>query len=193
MTRLPVDSWNIKPRLDIPPYLLNTVCPVTGETSGLEDHHVFRRSFTGLGADNRDLYWVEVIEQDGSSVILPNRVALSPEAHLRLTTNRADLRYEDGKWWWEEADERYVVCMDLHIGSAVKPPRKKRRKPDEEARKTRKTIQMRVPATAQENGAEVFDTLVEEVTRKLAPEMGWDDDVPPYYPVTASLAKTLQD
>lgn len=88
MTLLPTDSWNVKPRLDLPPYELNDVDPVDGAKFGLEDHHIWRKSFTALSKeDGKRLFWVEL--EDGT--VVPNRVALSNATHSAITTNRARL------------------------------------------------------------------------------------------------------
>lgn len=70
--------------------------------------------------------------------------------------------------------------------------KKSRKRLDGEARKTRKTISVKVPNTAEENGAEVWDTLVDAAREKYAPAMGWDEDVPVYFVITAALAAAVQ-
>lgn len=98
MTRLPTDSWNVTARPDLPAYELNELCPVTGLKYGLEDHHLWRRSF---GKDFRDAWWVEL--EDGT--VVPNRVNLSQDAHGMVTRNEARIEYEDGTFWWCERDK----------------------------------------------------------------------------------------
>lgn len=103
MTKLPVESWNIKPRLDLPPYELNEFCPITGEVPEPGSHHIVRKSFTALGKEKNDrLYWVEL--DDGE--VIGNRIRLSSQAHYRITTNRAAIVYANGVYYWEEAGER---------------------------------------------------------------------------------------
>ena len=50
---------------------------------------------------------------------------------------------------------------------------------------------MRVPATELENGAEVLDTLIDSAREELLDEMGWDEDVPDYFVLTAVLVDFL--
>ena len=196
MTRLPVDSWDVRPRLDLGSYELNTICPVTGEVSGLEDHHVFRRSFTALGKEENDaLYWVEY--QDNMScnrdiwVPVKNRVALSPEAHLRITTNRARLEYRGTDLWYIEGDEEKKLDLNLRLMEGSEKVTKPRRKPKAstaEERKARVNYTIRTPKD-EEN---VLPELVDAVREKYAPQFGWSEDVPSYFVVTAALTAVLQ-
>jgi hypothetical protein len=103
VTKLPVESWNIKPRLDLPRYDLNEFCPITGEVPEPGSHHIVRKSFTALGKDdNARLFWVEL--EDGE--VIGNRIRLSSQAHFRITTNRAAIVFANGVYYWEEANER---------------------------------------------------------------------------------------
>lgn len=188
MTRHPVDTWLVIPRLDIPPYSLNTVCPVTGETFGLEDHHIFRRSFSALGAEKNDaLYWVEV--QDGDKTILKNRIALSPSAHERLTTNRARLEYRDGGLFYIEGEEEKRLDLTMHLMAEGEKVSKPRRKKAPENPKERTRLLIHVPA----DEVNVLPELIDAAREKLAPELGWSEDVPAYFVVVAALAAVLQD
>lgn len=194
MTRLPVDTWLVTPRLDLPPYELNTVCPVTGETSGLEDHHIFRRSFTALGEENRDLYWVQYADDDMNAHVVKNRVALSPEAHQRITTNVARLEYRGADLYYIEGGEEKLLDLNLHLmadGQGEKVGRKRRspqaKTPEE--RKARASFTIRTPKD-EEN---ILPELVDLARERLAPQMGWDEDVPAYFVVTAVLASFLQE
>lgn len=194
MTRLPVDTWLVTPRLDLPPYELNTVCPVTGEVSGLEDHHIFRRSFTALGEENRDLYWVQYADDDMNAHVVKNRVALSPEAHQRITTNVARLEYRGADLYYIEGGEEKLLDLNLHLmadGQGEKVGRR-RRKPQAktpEERKARASFTIRTPKD-EEN---ILPELVDLARERLAPQMGWDEDVPAYFVVTAVLASFLQE
>jgi len=81
MTKLPADTWEVKPRLDLGTYEPNDICPVTGQVDDLEDHHIWRKSFTALGAKkNALLYWVEI---DGK--VYPNRVWIARDLHRVIT------------------------------------------------------------------------------------------------------------
>lgn len=148
MTRIPVASWDVSPRLDLPPYSLNTVCPVTGEITGLEDHHIFRRSFTALGKENRDLYWVEYGDEEDNWFVVKNRVALSPEAHQRITTNIARLEYRGTDLYYIEKGEEKLLNLDLHLMADGEKIARRRRQPKAstpEERKARKVFSIRTP------------------------------------------------
>lgn len=198
LTRLPVESWDVTPRLDLPPYELNTVCPVTGETSGLEDHHIWRRSFTGLGEENRDLYWVKYAEEIGDGTrrefTVKNRVALSPEAHQRITTNVARLEYRGTDLYYVEKGEEKKLDLNLHLmadGQGEKVGRR-RRKPQAktpEERKARANFTIRTPS-----GEEmIIPELVDQAAELLAPDCNWGDDVPSYHVVVAALYFLIQN
>lgn len=192
MTRLPVDSWDVTARFDIPPYSLNTICPVTGEVSGLEDHHIFRRSFTALGQDNRDIYWIEYVDlEEPAKYTVKNRVALSPEAHQRITTNVARLEYRGTDLYYVEDGEEKLLNLDLHLMADGEKVSKRRRKPNAsttEERKKRKSVSIWTP----DGEDQIIPELIDAVREKLAPEMGWKDDVPAHYVVVAALAAALQ-
>lgn len=91
MTKLPFESRNVIPRLDLPEYELPGVCQAPGcnSTRGLENHHVWRRSF---GAGFAEAWWVEL----PSGAVVPQRVHLCPLCHLPITENKAAIEvFED--------------------------------------------------------------------------------------------------
>lgn len=174
MTRLPVESWNVTPRLDLPPYELNTVCPVYGSTSDLEDHHIWRRSFTALGEENRDLFWVEYADDldqyEPYRYVVKNRVALSPEAHQRITTNVARLEYRGTDLYYIEKGEEKKLDLNLKLMAEGEKVTKRRRKPKAttpEERKKRKTYAVWTPQ-GEEN---VLPEMEEALREKLEPEL----------------------
>lgn len=193
MTRLPVDSWEIEPLFALEPYDLNTICPVTGEVSGLEDHHIFRRSFTGLGQDNRHLFWVAYTDMEsGDQYVVKNRVALSPEAHLRITTNVARLEYRKHQLWYIEDGEEKPLDLDLHLmakGETVSKRRRGKQASTPEERKARVNYTVRTPKD-EEN---ILPELIDLAREKLVPKMGWDEDVPAYFVLTAVLSAFVQE
>ena len=95
MTRLPVDTRLAVDRPDLPEYELNKACPVTGEITGLENHHLWRRR-------EYPSYWVEL----PTGEIVGNRIMLSSAAHFRVTVNKARIVYEGGLFYWDEAGEK---------------------------------------------------------------------------------------
>jgi hypothetical protein len=96
VTRLPHENRNVVDRPDLPEYELNKACPVTGEVTGLENHHIWRRQYAKS-------WWIEL--WDGT--VIGNRVNLSSQAHYRITTNQARISYEaDGLLYWVENGDK---------------------------------------------------------------------------------------
>ena len=120
MTLLPVDQWSVEalPTDTHPAYALNTVCahPHCAQASGLDNHHLWRRSF---GKGFREAWWVsveQVIEyDDGSSEnvtqVVPNRVHLCNRHHLAITDNRARIT-------WDSVSECFR-WTDIHGGEGL--------------------------------------------------------------------------
>lgn len=198
MTRLPVDSWDVRPRLDLPAYELNTVCPVTGETTGLEDHHIFRRSFTALGPDNADLYWVEywatphpVATKDEFAVV-KNRVALSRDAHERITTNRARLEYRGTDLFYIEDGEEKLLDLNLKLMAEGERVTKRRKPPAREREAQRAKVNYTIRAPKDESN--LLPEMEAALREHLIPHFpAWSDDVPAYFVWLAAGAKALQD
>lgn len=113
MTLLPVDSWSVEPLSpDVyPAYALNTVCahPQCAQASGLENHHLWRRSF---GPGFRNAWGVSMAVtteyDDGTSETeereVPNRVHLCNRHHIAVTENRARITYDTstGTFRWSD-------------------------------------------------------------------------------------------
>ena len=99
MTRLPHESRLVVDRPDLPEYELNKACPVTGEVTGLENHHLWPRSF------GTKSWWIEL--PDGT--VVGNRIMLSPAAHYRVTVNKARIFWDAGIFYWHEADETFPL------------------------------------------------------------------------------------
>jgi hypothetical protein len=77
-----------------------------------------------------------------------------------------------------------VKCPRCHGTGAVPPapPPSTVEKP-----RQRKTLGIRLPKDADENGIEVLETLLTAVRDELKGEMGWKDNVPAYYVLVAVL------
>lgn len=165
MTRLPVDTWNVQPCHDLPPYDLNEVCPVTGESAELEDHHIFRRSFTAQGKEgNQNLWWVRYVDEETGVVwVVRNRIALSPEAHARITTNRAKLEYRGDDLWYIEGDQELNLNLRFRLLSReekISKPRRKKASTAEE-RKARVNYCIRTPKDEENVIPELQDMIRE--------------------------------
>ena len=189
MTHRPHQSWNIVDRPDLPEYELNKACPVTGEVTGLERHHISPRS-----AGTRS-WWVEL--EDGT--VVGNIVNLSPSAHYRVTVNKARISYEDGLFYWEEAGFKTSLRwqpptlddkVDLDIFPKEDPtnivfartPQEgeecklcKRRVPHKKKATSPKTkvASIRVPIGDAETFEELIDAAAEHMGAKAKPHHKW--------------------
>lgn len=188
MTLAPWDDWNVTVLNDPPPYKVNPVCcvPGCGQTTDIEAHHVWRRSFTGTPAA-----WVRL----GDGTKIGNLVGLCHRHHSWATGgigghrawvkwNTALREYE----WWEpragvDGEDEWVLLGSLdpqpprdgrkpeekqhvHVEGENCPtcgkPKKERPKlpPGEKRPKTK--IVFTVPEDERENGSEVVRTLLDE-------------------------------
>jgi hypothetical protein len=201
VTRLPVESWAVLPRLDVPPYELNTICPVTGDASGLEDHHIFRRSFTALGKEENDaLYWVELDRPEDhpeeAGPVVKNRVALSPEAHLRITTNRARLEYRGTELWYIEGAEQKKLDLNLRLMEGSEKLSKPRRKPKATTaaeRKARVNYSVRTPAGEEMVMPEQCEVLKDLLEPELSELMDDPSKASPYWVWTTAASVIIQE
>jgi len=120
-----------------------------------------------------------------------NVLYVSPTLHEWIEKHPA----EAAKMGWSVSQQQNPEDVSIVLPDAVPGQEKRKGTPrlKGEARKTRRTISVKVPDTADENGAEVYDTLLQGVREKLAPVMGWEDNVPAYFVLTAALAAVLQE
>jgi len=179
-------------------YPLNEFCASPMSDAGVkadDPHHCFPRS--AIGGDS---WFVEIEEDDGQITMpIPHVVGLSREQHERVERHEAWIRYEDGVWNWyerepapvnrESADEdpywTLIGPLNPQPGSRESKPRRKRFKG--EARRKRTTISIRVPKDDQEDGAGVWDELVEQASEKLKTELELTYEPTPYKLLTAVL------
>lgn len=184
-------------------YPLNKTCAHPDcKEEAVDPHHAFPRSSIGgdswfVGIDYLNVP-SEEWPNEGKDLVegiltIPHVTGLCRAHHDNVEQHDAWIRLEDGVWEWyvrDGDDWGHLGALNPQPGSVEGKPKRKRFQG--EARKTRKTISVRVPDGAQENGAEVWDTLVEEVRAKYAPDLGWDEDVPVYFVITAALAAAIQ-
>lgn len=198
MTRLPVETWDLKARTDLEPYELNEACAVCGGTP-VENHHIVRRSFGGK--DFTETWWIEL--PDGK--VMPNRTGLCGDCHRPITENEAQIVLEaDGTFVYSNPAGGKVLnpqpgpakkvhgkaCVKCK-GSGVEPPEKPKPETPEKPR-PKVTISFRVPKDDREDGYEIFHTLLGQAKEILVPKLGWQENVPPYYVLVAVLVSFLQ-
>lgn len=188
MTRLPMESRDVEALRgdEWPEYQLNVVCAAPGcDQTTLERHHVWRKSFVG-----GDVWWVKL--SDGS--VTGNCIGLCNEHHGQLTRNEAHIAYERGTYgkvgfaWtdlfastqWMQWQPPKQADLDLGIGHVLVEghnanecptchralPRPKLDTPQEEKR-IRRTWSITVPKDNLENGADILDTLLEEIREEM--------------------------
>lgn len=179
-------------------YPLNKKSSAPNSTEDATDpHHCFPRSLI-----KGDSWFVQIIEDDGYTVI-PHVTGLSRDEHERVERGEVWIRYNvdgDGVWsWWERNDGEDLpvveptkyAWVDLgplnpQPGSVEGKPKRPRLKG--EARRKRKTISIRVPDDS-ENGADLWDELVDDVKAKLVKEGLYEEGaaIPIYEALFAAL------
>lgn len=102
------------------------------------------------------------------------------------------------KWIEEHPEEarelgfsvsRYEDPADVPIvipESILKKPREKKERAPQPPR-NRATIGIHVPKDEREDGAGILDDLIQQARERLSEDMGWEDDVPPYFVLVAVL------
>jgi len=202
MTRLPTETWLIRPRPDLGSYELNLLCAVCGDTP-VEDHHIFRRS---LDPGLRECWWVEL--PDGA--VVPHRVGLCGGHHRPVTENQAQLVLEADKTY-VYVDVVDVVHVPIQVGplpptkgkkcskckgAGVEPPAPEKKVLEPTRAKTVKSIRVPKDSVEGEVGGEdgwsILTDLIEQYRVKISPEMGWKPDVPDYYVLVAALVQALE-
>jgi hypothetical protein len=193
VTKPPIDSWQVR-GVAGPSYKVGPRCAVPACRRLAEHaHHLWRRSALGGPFD-----WVEL--PDGH--VVGNLVGMCPQHHDAVTGriggHKAAIRMtEDHVFWWctipdETSGIEYEFVAPLepqpptHGALVASPadvesenscptcgrPRARRRSSPTGRRRARKTWPVKVPADAEEDGAEVLDSLTED----LAPLLGVDPD-----------------
>lgn len=192
MTLSPVESRDVR---GVPATKYRTFgeCshPDCFETSGLEKHHIFRRS-----AIAGDSYFVSI---DGGDPI-PHVVDLCREHHRQVTDNQVWIKlHEDGRfYWWDEggyAEDGTKVwypqgSLDPQPLWALKRAEKKQPKPKTEQaeRRPSQVLSIRCPKDAAdvygEDGIALLKDLIAECAR-LMPHRDYDS--PPYFVLMDAL------
>lgn len=198
MTALkPIENRNVR-GVPSTKYPINKKCahPECNEPTTV--HHCFPRSQIGNGS-----YFVEIV---GTSIegrpleeIIPHAVGLCGSGttghHGDVEEHRAWIKYEDGEFVWYDAvdgvlNDRSLTAYWEKLGPLNPQPGSREGKPKRkrftgEARKQRKVLSIKVPADAEENGAEIWDELLVQCRDAL----GVDEDFPVYH----TLCKVIYD
>lgn len=171
------------------PYSWRGVCRVPGcRRPATDPHHVIPRGRTGGP--------VRYVILDGQ--VIPNVCGICRRHHDKLTDGRSTLLW-DGSWWVYASDVRSVTLLPFtnagviaalggkHCPCCGRPAPKPN--PYENRTRDRRQVAMVVPADA-ENGAEILESLTEQVAELL----GLENTHTPgarYFAVTAALASVV--
>jgi hypothetical protein len=180
-------------------YPLNKICAHPDCKKDVESaHHIFPKSQIGNGswfvALKNERYDVQ---EHGSKIAIPHVIGLCGNGtmghHGDLEEHRAWIRYEDGEYVWYDRNSSRSVLPDSRasewdrVGPLNPQPAsglykqvrgrggKKNLKGEE--RRKRRTISFAVPADDQEDGAGVYDDLLDQLRDRYDVE----EDYPAYH------------
>lgn len=118
----------------------------------------------------------------------PSNIMLLPQEIHAWVHDNPEKAYELG-WLVKSYDEPTEVSVQ--IPEDLVKIAKRRQKREKEAARPREVVAIRVPKDERENGAEVLGDLIDQARERLAPVLGYDDDVPAYYVLVGVLADWL--
>jgi hypothetical protein len=195
MTRLPLETRDVRGIEGGPPYELNSICAAPGcDQLSADPHHLWRRSEL-IGP----FWWVALDDE----TIVGNVVGLCQLHHHAITVNAAWIKWEDGRFVWSDMfraseplsfqppvrstsnQDSFPVAPEKNGGEAVivDPPTAPaqldgvcpsclRPLPHShtrsEQKRPRRTWSITVPVDERENGAEMLSTLLEEGRKEMA-------------------------
>lgn len=182
-------------------YPLNKKCshPECNEPA-VDPHHIFPRSEIGGSS-----WFVEITHGHGGGVlpdegttttVIPHVTGLCRHHHDAVEGNleaghSAWIKLEDGVFVWydrtdaDDHDEFFAPLAPLNPQPGSVEGKPKRRRFKGEARRIRKTISLRVPNDAGEDGAALLDEQVEALEEKINPDA--DKRRPIYYTIIDAL------
>lgn len=199
-------------------YPLNKKCahPECGEAA-VDPHHIFPRSeiggdswFVSIIATQSELAtmpkWARGLTfvtlsggQDAGNAVIPHVTGLCRAHHDAVEEHDAWIKLEEGVFNWydraekgfgglppEEINWKLLGPLNPQPGSVEGKPKRRRFKGEE--RRKRRTISLRVPDDAGEDGAALLDEQIEALEAKINP----DDDKrrPIYYTIMDALSFT---
>jgi hypothetical protein len=195
-------------------YPLNEFCASPMSDAGVkadDPHHCFPRSQIGGDSWFVEITYPNTLAPPGPDVpfteVIPHVVGLSREQHERVERHEAWIKLEDGVWnWYERENERdpsfegalvdplnpefgnrWTLIGPLNPQPGSREGKPKRRKFKGEKRRKRTTISIRVPQDDLEDGAGIWDDLMEQAAVKLREQMELDYEPAPYKLLTAVL------
>lgn len=168
-------------------YTANKTCAHPDCADDVPDrgHHIFPRSSIGNGH-----YFVQAYDDNGKEMFpnpIPHVVGLCRQHHDEVENHSAWIKLnDDGNFiWWDrvEGPDSWVRLgpLDPQPGGRQKT-RRPRRKFRGEARRNRTTISFKVPQDEAEDGAGIYEDLLEQM-RVVTGE----PDKPAYYLIVLAL------
>lgn len=203
----PIESRNVIGR-KASKYPLNTICAHPECNEKVDSaHHCFPRSLIG------NSLWFVLIDYTGTMGpeeerlhdTVPHVVGLcgsgTTDHHGDVEEHRAWIKYEDGEFVWYDRevivyydeigesgrDETWTRVGPLNPQPGSREGKPKRKRFKGEAKRQRKTVSIRVPDDADEDGAGLLDENVEILEAKLSP----DSPRPKYHTLMDALAFTI--
>ena len=162
-------------------YPLNKRCahPECTEDAA-EGHHIFPRSTIGNTNWFVEIQWYDAGDgESGSSVsteTIPHVTGLCREHHDQVERHDAWIKLEEGEFVWYNRtppdegpyrDKPHFTALGPLNPQPAREGKPKRKRFKGEARRKRRTISIKVPDDAAENGGEVWDETMGLVTEKL--------------------------
>lgn len=174
-------------------YPLNRKCahPECNEDA-VDPHHIFPRSAIGNDSWFVQFYYVP----EGQSIVgvnegdpIPHVAGLCRAHHDDVEEHRAWIKLEDGEYvWYDRSDYPNLEPEWISLGPLNPQPgsqdgKPKRRKFQGQARRARKTVSVKVPQDAQEDGAGILEDLIGQLEDRL----GHEPHRPTYYSLVDGL------
>lgn len=200
MTALPPIEGRLIRGVSSQRHPLNDTCshPDCSEPA-VDPHHIFPRS--SIGNDS----WFVEIEYEGNFpggkdvCVIPHVTGLCRAHHDDVEEHRAWIKLEDGKFvWYDQTNEDHLNSQGngnvwQELGAIDPQPagrekaHKKRKKFQGQKRRERKTISIRVPNDAGEDGAGLLEDAIASVDERL----GFEEARPPYFTLMDALSHVI--
>ena len=164
-------------------------CRVTGETTGhIDMAHLVSRGQRGDDIPDNLI----PLRHDLHMILHDHSPGWEEIAHaIRHSLTPAETAYivsKKSRWWLNKTYPKGDVSLCARCKRVMDAAERPQEAP--QAPRKRKRYVITVPDDA-EDGADVLDALIDLHRARLAPELGWTDDVPPYYVLAAVLAGAL--
>jgi hypothetical protein len=119
----------------------------------------------------------------------PANIIEVPDALHQWIHDHPDQAYEIGLLVhsWEDPEDISISLPEEVIDTVAKVRKKAKVEKKDEKPRPKVNVTIKVPKDEQEDGAEALRTLIDECRSELLEEMGWQENVPPYFVLIAVL------